>query len=59
MESGADSMAFADQQLKARLRRYEAARVPSELKKERLFEVRFFEGMPRFVLQVVAHELER
>lgn len=40
----------ADQALKGRLRRYEAARVPAQLKKERLFEVRFFDGMPRFVI---------
>ncbi|KAK4701387.1 hypothetical protein P7C70_g4842, partial [Phenoliferia sp. Uapishka_3] len=41
-----DDLSLQNQALKGRLRRYEAARVPAQLKKERLFEVRFFDGMP-------------
>lgn len=38
---------YADQELKGKLRRYEAVKVPQDLRKERLFEVRFFEGLPQ------------
>ncbi|KAL8283329.1 hypothetical protein RQP46_005739 [Phenoliferia psychrophenolica] len=41
-----DDLSLQNQALKGRLRRYEAPRVPAQLKKERLFEVRFFDGMP-------------
>lgn len=34
-----------DKVLKSRLRRYEPAKQPRDMKKERLFEVRFFEGL--------------
>jgi hypothetical protein len=35
--------------LKGRLRKYETPKVPSDLKNDRLFEVKFFDGMPRYV----------
>lgn len=31
--------------MRDRLKRYEAARVPVDLKRNRLFEVRFFDGL--------------
>jgi len=43
------SFSLADQKLKARLKRFESARVPTNLRNERLFEVRFFDGLPKCV----------
>ncbi|SCZ89526.1 BZ3500_MvSof-1268-A1-R1_Chr9g10442 [Microbotryum saponariae] len=40
-----DDLALENQALKAKLRRYEAARVPATLKRDRLFEIRYFEGL--------------
>ncbi|KDE06756.1 hypothetical protein MVLG_02952 [Microbotryum lychnidis-dioicae p1A1 Lamole] len=40
-----DDLALENQVLKAKLRRYEAARVPATLKRDRLFEIRYFEGL--------------
>lgn len=37
---------LADQALKAKIRRLEGARLPSHIKKERLFEVRYFDALP-------------
>ncbi|KAM0746729.1 hypothetical protein T439DRAFT_329432 [Meredithblackwellia eburnea MCA 4105] len=42
-----DDLTIQNQQLRERLRKYESARIPSDLKKERLFEVRFFDGLPK------------
>ncbi|KAK4700101.1 hypothetical protein P7C70_g6150, partial [Phenoliferia sp. Uapishka_3] len=46
-----DDLTLQNQQLKSRLRRYEAAKIPNDLRRDRLFEVRFFEGLPKFVLE--------
>lgn len=35
----------SDQALKARLRRYEAAKIPTSLKHDRLFEIRYFDAL--------------
>ncbi|SCV69764.1 BQ2448_1158 [Microbotryum intermedium] len=40
-----DGLALENQALKAKLRRYETARVPANLKRDRLFEIRYFEGL--------------
>ncbi|GAA5924754.1 uncharacterized protein JCM15063_005724 [Sporobolomyces koalae] len=42
-----DDLTLQNQQLKSKLKRFESARVPSSMKNERLFEVRFFEGLPK------------
>ncbi|GAA5857292.1 hypothetical protein JCM8547_002203 [Rhodosporidiobolus lusitaniae] len=42
-----DDLTRQNQQLKARLKRFESARVPNELRKERLFEIRWHEGLPK------------
>ncbi|GAA5828964.1 hypothetical protein JCM11251_004081 [Rhodosporidiobolus azoricus] len=42
-----DELTRQNQQLKAKLKRFESARVPNELKKERLFEIRWHEGLPK------------
>ncbi|BGP00910.1 hypothetical protein NBRC10513v2_001034 [Rhodotorula toruloides] len=42
-----DDLTLENQKLKARLKRFESARVPTNLRKERLFEVRFFDGLPK------------
>ncbi|KPV76899.1 uncharacterized protein RHOBADRAFT_51883 [Rhodotorula graminis WP1] len=42
-----DDLTLQNQKLKARLKRFESARVPSNLRNERLFEVRFFDGLPK------------
>lgn len=36
----------AEQALKAKVRRLEGARLPSSIKKQRLFEVEFYDGLP-------------
>ncbi|KAK4054650.1 hypothetical protein OIO90_003462 [Microbotryomycetes sp. JL221] len=41
-----DDLTVENQTLKNRLRRYEGAHLPQDMKKERLFEVRWFEGLP-------------
>ncbi|BGP40623.1 mRNA splicing protein [Rhodotorula kratochvilovae] len=49
-----DELAVQNRQLRERLKRYEAEGVPTELKQDRLFEIRFFEGLPsekRFELE--------
>lgn len=40
---------YTDQRLKQRLKRFESARVPNNLRNERLFEIRFFDGLPKCV----------
>ncbi|GAA5905964.1 hypothetical protein JCM8208_003387 [Rhodotorula glutinis] len=42
-----DDLTLQNQKLKARLKRFESARVPTNLRNERLFEVRFFDGLPK------------
>ncbi|GAA5885006.1 hypothetical protein JCM6882_007189 [Rhodosporidiobolus microsporus] len=42
-----DELTRQNQQLKAKLKRFESARVPNELRKERLFEIRWHEGLPK------------
>ncbi|BGP37356.1 hypothetical protein JCM10450v2_001263 [Rhodotorula kratochvilovae] len=42
-----DELTLQNQRLKARLKRFESARVPTNLRNERLFEVRFFDGLPK------------
>ncbi|GAA6012594.1 hypothetical protein JCM10207_009051 [Rhodosporidiobolus poonsookiae] len=42
-----DELTRQNQQLKAKLKRYESARVPSALRQERLFEIRWHEGLPK------------
>ncbi|GAA6064764.1 hypothetical protein JCM10212_004412 [Sporobolomyces blumeae] len=42
-----DDLTLQNQQLRARLKRFESAKVPSHMKNERLFEVRFFQGLPK------------
>ncbi|GAA5998144.1 uncharacterized protein JCM10292_002353 [Rhodotorula paludigena] len=42
-----DDLTLQNQRLKARLKRFESARVPTNLRNERLFEVRFFDGLPK------------
>lgn len=42
-----DDLTLQNQQLRAKLKRLESAKVPSNLKNERLFEVRFFQGLPK------------
>ncbi|GAA5965052.1 hypothetical protein JCM21900_000661 [Sporobolomyces salmonicolor] len=49
-----DELAVENRHLKERLKRYEAHGVPVELKKTRLFEIRFFDSLPadrRFELE--------
>ncbi|GAA6054583.1 hypothetical protein JCM3770_000062 [Rhodotorula araucariae] len=49
-----DELAVQNRQLRERLKRYEAEGVPTDLKQDRLFEIRFFEGLPpgkRFELE--------
>ncbi|GAA6017240.1 hypothetical protein JCM11491_001865 [Sporobolomyces phaffii] len=41
-----DELAIENRQLKDRLRRYEAHGVPVDLKDSRLFEIRFYDGLP-------------
>ncbi|GAA5910469.1 uncharacterized protein JCM6883_003018 [Sporobolomyces salmoneus] len=41
-----DELAIENRQLKDKLRRYEAHGVPVELKDSRLFEIRFYDGLP-------------
>ncbi|GAA5976569.1 hypothetical protein JCM5350_006685 [Sporobolomyces pararoseus] len=42
-----DDLTLQNQQLRAKLKRLESAKVPSNMKDERLFEVRFFQGLPK------------
>ncbi|GAA5870878.1 hypothetical protein JCM16303_001614 [Sporobolomyces ruberrimus] len=42
-----DDLTLQNQQLRAKLKRFESAKVPSSMKNERLFEVRFFQGLPK------------
>jgi hypothetical protein len=44
-----DELTRQNQELKARLRRLEGARCPTELKKERLFEIRWHDGLSKCV----------
>ncbi|GAA5987671.1 hypothetical protein JCM10908_007163 [Rhodotorula pacifica] len=41
-----DELAEQNRMMRERLKRYEAAAVPLELKRNRLFEIRFFDGLP-------------
>ncbi|GAA5934718.1 uncharacterized protein JCM15063_003050 [Sporobolomyces koalae] len=41
-----DELAIQNRHLKDKLRRYEAHGVPSDLKEKRLFEIRFYDGLP-------------
>ncbi|GAA5851131.1 hypothetical protein JCM9279_000333 [Rhodotorula babjevae] len=41
-----DELAVQNRELRERLRRYEVDGVPNELKQDRLFEIRFYEGLP-------------
>ncbi|GAA6008399.1 uncharacterized protein JCM10292_007659 [Rhodotorula paludigena] len=41
-----DELVLQNRQLRDRLKRYEAGNVSTDLKLERLFEIRFFEGLP-------------
>ncbi|GAA5883035.1 hypothetical protein JCM3774_004223 [Rhodotorula dairenensis] len=41
-----DELAEQNRMMRARLKRYEAGAVPLDLKRNRLFEIRFFEGLP-------------
>ncbi|GJN90993.1 hypothetical protein Rhopal_004007-T1 [Rhodotorula paludigena] len=41
-----DELVLQNRQLRDRLKRYEAGNVSTDLKHERLFEIRFFEGLP-------------
>lgn len=36
----------ADRELRDRLKRYEAEGVPTDVKQDRLFEIRFFDALP-------------
>ncbi|GAA6020145.1 hypothetical protein JCM11491_005543 [Sporobolomyces phaffii] len=42
-----DDLTLQNQQLRAKLKRLESAKVPTSMKDERLFEVRFFQGLPK------------
>ncbi|GAA5948575.1 hypothetical protein JCM21900_005178 [Sporobolomyces salmonicolor] len=42
-----DDLTLQNQELRARLKQFESAKVPKNLRKERLFEVRFFESLPK------------
>ncbi|GAA5865330.1 hypothetical protein JCM1840_001531 [Sporobolomyces johnsonii] len=42
-----DDLTLQNQELRARLKQFESAKVPNNLRKERLFEVRFFESLPK------------
>ncbi|GAA6026263.1 hypothetical protein JCM8202_002721 [Rhodotorula sphaerocarpa] len=42
-----DELTLQNQRLKQRLKRFESARVPNNLRNERLFEIRFFDGLPK------------
>ncbi|GAA5990639.1 hypothetical protein JCM10908_003165 [Rhodotorula pacifica] len=42
-----DELTLQNQRLKQRLKRFESARVPTNLRNERLFEIRFFDGLPK------------
>ncbi|KAM0789480.1 hypothetical protein ACM66B_000300 [Microbotryomycetes sp. NB124-2] len=42
-----DDLTVENQELKNRLRRYEGTHLPGDMKKDRLFEVRYFDGLPR------------
>ncbi|GAA5930914.1 hypothetical protein JCM3775_000750 [Rhodotorula graminis] len=41
-----DELAVQNRELRERLRRYEVDGVPNDLKQDRLFEIRFYEGLP-------------
>ncbi|KAK4054229.1 hypothetical protein OIV83_001255 [Microbotryomycetes sp. JL201] len=42
-----DDLTVENQALKNRLRRFEGTHLPADMKKDRLFEVRYFDGLPR------------